>query len=277
MISLQTVAMGLVIVFLDVPPTGYDWIADPIGWVLVLLGLAAAKEALPSYRGLSITAWVCLAVSVLVWPPSSVATIDDSLGWVFSLPTLAWCFLVCDSLHDALEWERKGTFFWLRNVFVVVALLPLAVYVAGADWLTVPAAVLAVAANVVLVFLLFTTPLDDRAAADLAEGTDEGTGAAAAAALRARNAAKAAGRSAADGARGVAQGAAEVAGSARDAAGRAGDRTWPWQTPEREAERRKEQRKDRGRRGGSGSQVTGAEVVAKVRSRSKARRSGRSS
>ena len=25
--------MGLVIVFLDIPPDGYDWIADPVGWV----------------------------------------------------------------------------------------------------------------------------------------------------------------------------------------------------------------------------------------------------
>ena len=64
----------------------------------MLLGLAAVKDGSPAHRGLSVTAWVCLAVSVLIFPPDSVATIDDSLGWVFSLPTIACCFLLCDAL-----------------------------------------------------------------------------------------------------------------------------------------------------------------------------------
>ena len=43
MAALQTVAMGLVLVFLDVQPSGWDWIPDPLGWVLVLLGLSGLK------------------------------------------------------------------------------------------------------------------------------------------------------------------------------------------------------------------------------------------
>jgi hypothetical protein len=48
MAALQTVAMGLVLVFLDVQPSGWGWIPGPLGWVLVLLGLSGLKELLPS-------------------------------------------------------------------------------------------------------------------------------------------------------------------------------------------------------------------------------------
>ncbi len=161
---MQTIAMGLLIIVLDVPATGWDWIADPLGWVLVLLGLSAVREMVPNHRGLSITAWVCLAVSVIIYPPDSVATLDDSLGWVFSVPTVAWCFLASDALHDIAEGGRRTTLLWLRNVFVAVGVLPLLVYLAGLDWLTVPTAALAVAANVALLYLLWTTEDEEEPA-----------------------------------------------------------------------------------------------------------------
>lgn len=148
---MQTIAMGLLVIVLDVPATGWDWIADPLGWVLVLLGLNAVRDVLPNHRGLGITAWVCLAVSVIIYPPDSVATLDDTLGWVFSLPTVVWCFLVCDAMHDVAEGGRRSALLWLRNAFVLVGLLPLVVYLADLDQLTVATAVLAVAANVVLI------------------------------------------------------------------------------------------------------------------------------
>jgi len=267
----QTVAMGLLIVVLDVPPTGYDWIADPLGWILVLLGLAAVKDVLPNYRGLSITGWVCLAVSVLTWPADSVATIDDSLGWVFSLPEIAWCFLMCDALHDVSEGGRRMTLLWLRNLFPLVGVLPALIYGGGLNWLTTPAAVFAVAANVALIYLLWTAEEGSEA--------EEGTGAEAAAAIRARNEARSATRAAADGARSVASGAKSAAGTAKSAAGRTADRVWPWQTPERVAEREKKSRSGSGRTGAgdSGSGITGAEVVAKVRKRRENRPNRRSS
>ena len=90
------------------PADGYDWVADPIGWVLVLLGLAAVKDGSRNCRGLGITAWVCLAVSVLSWPADSVATLDASLGWLFSLPTIAWCFLMCDALRGRAREGRPA-------------------------------------------------------------------------------------------------------------------------------------------------------------------------
>jgi hypothetical protein len=212
----QTIAMGLLIVILDVPPTGWDWVADPFGWVLVLLGLSAVRDDVPNHSGLSITAWVCLVVSVLVYPPGSVATLDASLGWVFSVPTVVWCFLMCDALHDVAEGGRRTTLLWLRNLFAVVAFLPLLVYLAALDWLKVPTAVLAVGANVALLFLLWTTETAE-------EPTPE-----------------------------------------------PGDRARPWQAPERVAEREQhEQRAPRRERRQPGQQITGAEVVARVRKRRK--------
>ena len=152
MSSLQTVAMGLVIVFLDVGSGGWDWVADPVGWVLVLIGLTPVKERLPAYVGVAGAAWVCLAVSVLTLSPDSVDTIDPTLGWLFSLPTIAFCFLLCDSLADVTEESLATGFRWLRVVFVLVGSMPGLVYLAGLEWMTIPAAVAAVLANIVLVF-----------------------------------------------------------------------------------------------------------------------------
>jgi hypothetical protein len=212
----QTIAMGLLLVILDVPPTGWDWVADPLGWVLVLLGLSAVRDDVPNHRGLSITAWVCLVVSVIIYPPGSVATLDDSLGWVFSVPTVVWCFLMCDALHDVADGGRRTTLLWLRNLFAAVAVLPLLVYLAGLDWLTVPTAVLAVGANVALLYLLWTTE------------------------------------------------------TAEEPEPEPGDRTRPWQAPERVADRAQDKgRTTRQEKRRLASQITGAEVVERVRKRRK--------
>lgn len=154
MTSLQTVVMGLVIVFLDIPPDGYDWIADPIGWCLVLLGLAGVEDRIPNRRGLVVTAWVCLVFSVVSWPEGSPATLTPVLGWLFSLPTLAWCFLVSDAVSDAVEGRLRWVMLSLRNAFLVVAPLPGLVYLAGQDWLSTPAEVLILVANLTLIFAL---------------------------------------------------------------------------------------------------------------------------
>jgi hypothetical protein len=161
MAALQTVAMGLVLVFLDVQPSGWDWIPDPLGWVLVLLGLSGLKELLPNHTGIAVTAWLCLVVDILVWPPGSVAKVDDSIGWLFGVPTIAFCFLVCDALTDLTEGTPEAVFRWLRNGYVVVAVLPLLVFWVGLDWLTLPSTVVAVVTNVALVLALWSAGDED--------------------------------------------------------------------------------------------------------------------
>ena len=184
MTSLQTVVMGLVIVFLDIPPDGYDWIADPIGWCLVLLGIAALDDRLPNRRGLVVTAWACLAFSVVSWPEGSPATLTPVLGWLFSLPTLAWCFLVSDAVADAVEGRLRWVMLGLRNAFLVVAPLPGLVYLADQDWLSTPAEVLILVANVTLIFALSSAsgrpglvdPQADEAPVSAPSRTAPGTG-----------------------------------------------------------------------------------------------------
>lgn len=149
--SLQTVAMGLLIVFLDGGSGGWDWIADPIGWVLVLVGLVQAKEQLTEYRPLLLLGWGCLAVSVVIFPPGSVVTIDESLGWLFSLPTFLFGVLLCGSLATVTETPLPTRFRWLRIGFAVVAAVPALIYGLGWTWLTVPTTVAAVLVNVLLV------------------------------------------------------------------------------------------------------------------------------
>ena len=153
--ALQTVAMGLVIVFLDIGASGWDWVADPVGWVLVLIGLAALKEVLPSYRGLLVTGWVCLGIALLTWTPDSVANLGEGFGWVFSLPTLAFCFVLCDAAMEVTGGTLAPRFDALRWAFVAVGALPLLVLGVGWEWLTIPTAILAVLTNVVLVFTLW--------------------------------------------------------------------------------------------------------------------------
>jgi hypothetical protein len=164
--ALQTVAMGLVIVFLDIGPSGWDWVADPIGWVLVLVGLAALKEILPNYRGLAITGWVCLGIAVLTWTPDSIAKLGDGFGWVFSLPTVAFCVLLCTASMAVVDEPLARRFDALRWALATAAALPLLVFGPGWGWLTIPSTVLVVLTNVVLVFTLWSAGDEDPPAVE---------------------------------------------------------------------------------------------------------------
>ena len=77
--ELQTLALGLVIVFVDVSTP--DWVADPIGWVLVLVALAAVREQLPDYRQVSLAGWTSLALSVVTWPEGMRSRASQTLIW----------------------------------------------------------------------------------------------------------------------------------------------------------------------------------------------------
>ena len=43
--ELQTVALGLIVVLVDVGDP--DWVADPLGWLLILVGIAGVRAELP--------------------------------------------------------------------------------------------------------------------------------------------------------------------------------------------------------------------------------------
>lgn len=156
MSSLKAVVLGLVIVFLDVTTgSGHDLVADPVGWVLVLLGLSGLT-GLDGIGSAKVAAWLSLATAVVAWSPASVAHLDASMEWFFSLPTLAFCYLLCDALVDLSRAPLDRRFGVLRTLFAVAAVVPVLIYGADWQWLVLPTAVLLVLGNLVLVVSLWS-------------------------------------------------------------------------------------------------------------------------
>lgn len=158
MTPLQTVAMGLVIVFVTARFGAYDALADPVGWGLVVAG------QLPLWHRVPLGGWT-LALAVLAGlvavplvVPGLDARIEPSGQWGLSLPQTLFCVLLCTSLCAVAdragdrEAPRLG---WLRWVFVVVAVGPVLVYGGGVDALEAPVGALASLANLVLVYYAF--------------------------------------------------------------------------------------------------------------------------
>lgn len=150
--SLRTVALGLLIVFLDARMEDWDLVADPVGWLLVLVGLAPVGERLPGARG---AAAVSLAASVLAWPPSSFVHDDESVEWLFSLPELVFGVLLAGALARVGPPRLSGRFRLVRTVYVVAAVLPVLIFGAGWEWLVLPAVLLVVATHVMFMVWLW--------------------------------------------------------------------------------------------------------------------------
>ncbi len=158
MTPLQKVAIGLVIVFLSARFAGYDALPDPVGWGLVVAGLLPLRARIPLGGSALTLAVIAGLVSLPLVLPAVAARLTPSGQWGASLPQTVFCVVLCTSLATLAE--RAGDtearrFGLLRWVFVVVAVGPVLVYGGGVDALTTPVAVLAVLANVVLVYLLF--------------------------------------------------------------------------------------------------------------------------
>jgi hypothetical protein len=160
---LQRIAMGLVLVVLDVAAFAdlgldLDAIPDVAGWVLVLMGVRNLRDRLHDAGTLLGLGTVAAAVSVVLLWPGVASDLDESVAWLLSLPQLVFTLLLCGALarlleDDAPEVARRLSL--LRWVFGLVAVGPVLLYGGGVDALLVPLSVLAVAANVFLVYLLF--------------------------------------------------------------------------------------------------------------------------
>ena len=160
---LQSVAMGLVIVGLTAKFGGYDALADPFGWLLVLAGVAALPESLDQRRTLLTLAGLAGAVSVAVWFPAVTDALydaDASLGWAANLPQIGFTAVLCHALaglateaadHRAARWLRVT-----RTIVIAVGLLPVLVFGAGMESLEVASYVLAGASVLLLIWLLFS-------------------------------------------------------------------------------------------------------------------------
>ena len=127
--------MGLVFIALLVSVGGrYDVIPDPVGWLLILLGLGQLPAALPHRPALSALGFVALLLSVVLWFPGAregLEEADTSLLWAASLPQLAFIALLCGALAGLADGPAVR---WLRTasvLTVVAAALPVVVLGAG--------------------------------------------------------------------------------------------------------------------------------------------------
>jgi uncharacterized membrane protein HdeD (DUF308 family) len=160
---LQSIAMGLVIVALRAPLAGgYDALPDPLGWLLVIVGVRGLPADL-SRRGEVLTlAWLATAVSVPLWFPAvtdAAYATHPSLGWALNLPQLGFAALLCHSLATgAVAAEDRKAASWLRTAmagFVAAAVLPVVVFGAGVGSLELTAYVGATLVLITLIWLLF--------------------------------------------------------------------------------------------------------------------------
>lgn len=131
MTPLQAIAMGLVFVALDTLGR-FDLLPDPVGWALVLWGVAALP--LPERRVLIGSAGIALAVSAVLWVPAAKEWVGDAelaLKWATSLPDLAFVMLLSRALvtaarrHQPVDRKVSGRFgVSLWGAVVVAAMVP---------------------------------------------------------------------------------------------------------------------------------------------------------
>lgn len=168
--ALQKIGMGLVITLVDTDIRGFDGVPDLLGWVLVVLGVRELRDRVPTSTLLPL-ALVAGVVSLALVHGTLTEDLPESTGWLLSLPQLAFSFVLCREVAVLVtpapaagtEQVRRvgdqlaGRYRILSWLFGVAAAGPVLLYGGGVDLLLTPLAVLTVAANVYLVYLLFRT------------------------------------------------------------------------------------------------------------------------
>jgi len=152
--------MGFVVVLLTARAGAYDLLADPLGWVLVLVGLRALPPGVEHQPALRALALAALVVSVLTWVPAVLDRVDDdSLRWAASLPQLGFVALLAHALMTAAgaTGDRRSARWWsgVRTLVLVVAVLPVLVLGGHVSALRDLTGALTVIAPVVVIALLF--------------------------------------------------------------------------------------------------------------------------
>lgn len=177
--------MGLVVVALSARFGGYDALADPVGWLLVLVGLRR-MPGLPRLSHVLVLAGLALAVACVVWWPATSTWLDGqhpSLRWALTLPQLGVQLLIAHTLASTARSSGDGSAArWLRLVLaavVVVGLLPVLVFATGSDRLEAWSYVAAALVAIWVVWLLFSYAARPWARALEPTAGDSGSGTAA--------------------------------------------------------------------------------------------------
>ena len=105
---LQAIALGLVLLALgptDADPGTFDPLPDPLGWVLVLIGLYGVGGSLehrrvPVLRVLGVLA-LGLSIALVVPDVARWFADDPSLGWSADVPRFAFFALLCHELSQS--------------------------------------------------------------------------------------------------------------------------------------------------------------------------------
>ncbi len=136
---LTSVGVGLALVVLDVGVNGYDLVADPVGWLLVVVGCQALPATLRGRGPLLGVALVAGLLSLPLWFPGfadRLGDVEESLLWALDLPQVAFLAVLALTLSRAADaggdLSARG---WWRLVLggtVVMVLLPPLVFGAGA-------------------------------------------------------------------------------------------------------------------------------------------------
>ena len=154
--------MGYVIIALFARQGGYDLLADPFGWVLVLVGVRQLPDPIARSTLLYVGA-LALLVSVPLWFPDildAVAREDESLAWAADLPALGFAGLLFHQLGQAAQRVGERTAMTvlqgLVTLTVVVAVLPVLVFGGGLDGLEDLAGGSGQLLNLATVVVLFT-------------------------------------------------------------------------------------------------------------------------
>ena len=159
---LQSIAMGLVVIVLDTLGR-VDALPDPLGWVLVLLGVRGLPRDLPRRSLVLVLAVLAGAVSVPLWLPGVADRLHDthpSLLWAANLPQLGFAGVLCLVLaRRAATAADPAAAAWARTTLtgvVVVAVLPVLVFGGGIAALEMPAYLGASLVLLLLIWLLFS-------------------------------------------------------------------------------------------------------------------------
>lgn len=160
---LQWIGLGLALVVLDawVGDPGLDLVPDPLGWVLVLLGVRRLPARVGHQSLLLAFAAVAGLVALALWLPplaGEVRVLDDSLRWLLDLPTPGFVLLLALSLRGVTDDDRPARTWWqvVAMGAVLTMLLPPIVYGGGAVGLALPAVAVAIGTLVAAVVLCFT-------------------------------------------------------------------------------------------------------------------------
>jgi hypothetical protein len=139
----------------------YDALADPVGWLLVVLGMVAltrVDDAFATSRWLAVLAGV---VSVPMWFPQLSHHLDASGQWFASLPQIAFCLLLsrevglrgaAQSPRDMYVAKRFGLLVW---GFGLLAVLPVVTLGGGIKQLAGPTQLVSLLVSVAFIYALF--------------------------------------------------------------------------------------------------------------------------